>query len=110
MKPIISILEIFMKKKIPAMIALIMTLLTLSCSKKAALMPTTTPPQYSSVFYAWDKFSMGADLSYVNEIEDFGGVYKDSNTVKDAFTIFKNRGANTVRVRLWHNQIGRAHV
>ena len=46
---------------------------------------------------------MGADLSYVNEIEDFGGVYKDSNTVKDAFTIFKNRGTNTVRVRLWHN-------
>ena len=92
-----------MEKKIPTMIALIMTLFSLACSKKAALTPTTTPPQYSTVFYAWDKFSMGADLSYVNEIEDFGGVYKDSNTVKDAFTIFKNRGTNTVRVRLWHN-------
>lgn len=52
--------------------------------------------------YAWDKFSMGADLSYVNQVEDYGGVYKDSGTVKDVFEIFRSYGANTVRVRLWH--------
>jgi arabinogalactan endo-1,4-beta-galactosidase len=46
---------------------------------------------------------MGADLSYVNQIEDNGGVYRDSNKVKDPFLLFRQRGANTVRVRLWHN-------
>ena len=46
---------------------------------------------------------MGADLSYVNEIEDHSGIYKDSGISKDPFLIFKNHGANVVRVRLWHN-------
>ncbi len=46
---------------------------------------------------------MGADLSYVNEIEDFGGTYKDSGRMEDPFSIFKTHGCNTVRVRLWYN-------
>ncbi len=46
---------------------------------------------------------MGADLSYVNEIEDFGGTYKDSGRIEDPFLIFKTHGCNTVRVRLWYN-------
>ncbi len=46
---------------------------------------------------------MGADLSYVNEVQDYGGSYKDSGVTKDPFTIFKNHGCNTVRVRLWYN-------
>ena len=53
--------------------------------------------------YLWKQFVMGADLSYVNEIEDYGGVYKDNQTKKDPFGIFKNYGNNTVRVRLWHD-------
>lgn len=53
--------------------------------------------------YVWNQFSMGVDLSYVNEIEDFGGVYRDSAKVADPFVIMKNHGANTVRVRLWHH-------
>ena len=52
--------------------------------------------------YAWDKFSMGVDLSYVNQVEDYGGVYKDSGKIKDPFRIMRDHGANTVRVRLWH--------
>lgn len=52
--------------------------------------------------YAWDKFSMGVDLSYVNQVEDNGGIYKDSGKIKDPFRIMRDRGANTVRVRLWH--------
>ena len=53
--------------------------------------------------YAWDKFSMGVDLSYVNQVEDYGGVYKDSGKIKDPFRIMRDHGANTVRVRLWHS-------
>ena len=49
-------------------------------------------------------FYLGADLSYVNEMEDCGAVYKNSNNQEtDVFDIFKTAGANLVRVRLWHN-------
>ena len=48
---------------------------------------------------------MGVDLSYVNEIQDYGAVYRDSGTVADPFVIMMNHGANTVRVRLWHNPL-----
>ena len=55
------------------------------------------------VKYHWQQFVMGADLSYVNEVEDFHGIYKDSGLQRDPFVIFKDHGCNTVRVRLWHD-------
>ncbi|MBU2922004.1 arabinogalactan endo-1,4-beta-galactosidase [Winogradskyella psychrotolerans] len=49
-------------------------------------------------------FYYGADLSYVNEMEDCGAIYKNSNGIeKDPYSIFKNEGANLIRLRLWHN-------
>lgn len=49
-------------------------------------------------------FYYGADLSYVNEMEDCGAIYKNSNGVQqDPYAIFKYEGANLVRLRLWHN-------
>ena len=68
-----------------------------SCQKKS---PGSEQP--ARKFYKWDEFSMGVDLSYVNQVEDYGGVYRDSGKVKDLFRIMKDHGANTVRVRLWH--------
>lgn len=51
-----------------------------------------------------DFFYYGADLSYVNEMEDCGATYKNTNNeVQDPFQIFANAGTNLVRVRLWHN-------
>ncbi|WP_178377168.1 glycoside hydrolase family 53 protein [Chryseolinea serpens] len=50
-------------------------------------------------------FYFGADLSWVNEILDHGGVYKEDNVVKDPYQIFKNKGLNLVRVRLWNNPL-----
>lgn len=55
------------------------------------------------VFYTHDKFSMGADLSYVNQILDHGGSYSDSGKITDPYVIFRKYGANTVRLRLWNN-------
>ena len=54
-------------------------------------------------FYGYTEFVMGADLSYVNQVQDYGGIYKDSGKIKDPFTILKDHGTNLVRVRLWHN-------
>ena len=47
-------------------------------------------------------FYFGADLSYVNEMEDCGAVYKEDNLVKDPYNIFADHGCNLVRLRLWH--------
>jgi arabinogalactan endo-1,4-beta-galactosidase len=47
-------------------------------------------------------FVYGADLSYVNQILEHGGVYRDNGQVKDPYQIFKDHGANLVRLRLWH--------
>ena len=49
-------------------------------------------------------FYYGADLSYVNEMEDCGASYKDANSAaKDPYAIFKEAGTNLIRIRLWHN-------
>ncbi|MFZ6011967.1 MAG: glycoside hydrolase family 53 protein [Bacteroidota bacterium] len=52
---------------------------------------------------AEDPFYFGADLSYVNQVLDHGGVYKDQQLVTNPYQIFKDHGANLVRFRLWHN-------
>lgn len=53
--------------------------------------------QNQSLFY------MGVDLSYVNEMEDCGAVYRENSEARDPFTLFSEHGATLVRARLWHN-------
>jgi arabinogalactan endo-1,4-beta-galactosidase len=48
-------------------------------------------------------FYFGADLSYVNEMEDCGALYREAGIARDPFVIFKDHGANLIRVRLWNN-------
>lgn len=49
-------------------------------------------------------FYKGADLSYVNELEDCGSTYFDQEGVEtDVYELFANQGSNIVRLRLWHN-------
>jgi arabinogalactan endo-1,4-beta-galactosidase len=57
----------------------------------------TPPDETPSSFY------FGADLSYVNQILDHGGIYKDHDEVRSPYKIFKDHGTNLVRLRLWHN-------
>lgn len=57
------------------------------------------------VYYETDRLVMGADLSYVNQILDHGGTYRDSGKVENPYRIFKEYGTNVVRVRLWHNPV-----
>ncbi|HNM27315.1 MAG TPA: glycosyl hydrolase 53 family protein, partial [Saprospiraceae bacterium] len=47
-------------------------------------------------------FSFGADLSYVNEMEDCGAVYRENGQPKDPYQIFADHNCNLVRLRLWH--------
>ena len=48
-------------------------------------------------------FYFGADLSYVNEMEDCGAKYRVNGQPDDPFHIFATHGTNLVRVRLWMN-------
>lgn len=45
---------------------------------------------------------LGGDLSYVNEMEDCGGKFRDNGKEVDPYALFSERGANIVRVRLFH--------
>jgi arabinogalactan endo-1,4-beta-galactosidase len=50
-----------------------------------------------------DEFYYGADLSYVNQIVDHDGVFRDSGIVELPYNTFKQYGTKLVRFRLWHN-------
>lgn len=48
-------------------------------------------------------FTIGADMSYTNSVLDKGGIYRDSNgNITDPYALFAQKGANMVRIRLWH--------
>ncbi|MFN8528799.1 MAG: glycosyl hydrolase 53 family protein [Anaerolineae bacterium] len=48
-------------------------------------------------------FYFGVDLSYVNEVEDCGAVFRENGEARDPFALFAEHGANLVRARLWYN-------
>ncbi len=77
-------------------------LLLLHCNSEPAP-PVSADP--NKVFYTLDQMVMGVDLSYNNQLEDNNVVYRDSGKVKDPFVLLRHRGANCVRVRLWHNPV-----
>ena len=58
-----------------------------NCSQKASPKPS---------------FYLGADLSYVNELEDCGGIYREKGEKVEPFGYFAERGSNLIRLRLWH--------
>ena len=47
-------------------------------------------------------FIRGVDLSFTPQIEDLCGKYTLNGVQKDVLDIFKENGANYVRLRLWH--------
>src|SRR5690606_39235414 len=48
------------------------------------------------------RFYFGVDLSYVNEVEDCGAVYREGGEVLHPFELFADHGTTLVRARLWH--------
>ena len=49
------------------------------------------------------KLYLGADLSYVNEMIDCGGIYRSNGAPVEPYQFFAEKGANLIRLRLWHN-------
>ncbi|MDQ8179157.1 glycosyl hydrolase 53 family protein [Pelagicoccus sp. SDUM812005] len=48
-------------------------------------------------------FYFGNDLSYVNQMEDCGAVFREGDAVVDPFVNMAEHGTNLVRVRLWND-------
>lgn len=71
---------------------------TLSCSDG----PETPAPTEDNRLLP-QEFVMGVDLSYINQVEDHGGVFRENGVVVDPFETLYRHGANAVRVRIWHN-------
>ncbi|MBN1780169.1 glycosyl hydrolase 53 family protein [bacterium] len=44
----------------------------------------------------------GADVSFLPQIQDLGGVYKDNGVPGDPLKILKDHGFNLIRLKLWH--------
>lgn len=47
-------------------------------------------------------FIEGVDASYLQQIEDYGGVYYENGAATNALQIFKDSGVNYVRLRIWN--------
>ncbi len=48
-------------------------------------------------------FTIGADMSYANSVLAKGGIYRDSSgNTTDPYALFAQKGANMIRIRLWH--------
>lgn len=47
-------------------------------------------------------FIKGADVSFIPQIEDLGGIYKENGEETDPLTIFKNHDFNYIRLKIWH--------
>jgi len=48
-------------------------------------------------------FYLGADLSFTNEMQDCGAVYRQDGEPVDPFALLKRAGGNLVRVRIWNH-------
>lgn len=91
-----------MQKRRSILFALLTAVISLaaSCSDdngKPAPDPDPVVPEETSFYF-------GVDLSYVNQVEDNGGVYKTAEgQITDPYILLGQSGANLARVRIWHN-------
>ncbi|MGL1885793.1 MAG: arabinogalactan endo-1,4-beta-galactosidase [Reichenbachiella sp.] len=71
---------------------LMVSSLLFACENKEEVIEDKTP-----------SFYFGADLSYINEVEDCGAVFRENGELVEPFQLFADKGMNLVRVRLWNN-------
>ncbi len=82
-------------------VLLVIVMTGFSCGNNSSSEPPSD--EEKEIVVPLSYYAMGVDLSYVNQIQDHGGIFRDAGEVKDPFAILKAHGANAVRVRLWHN-------
>ncbi|MCX7709880.1 MAG: glycosyl hydrolase 53 family protein [Clostridia bacterium] len=69
-----------------------------------AVEPKNQSIQVNPVSGLSSDFIMGADVSMLKDIEDYGGkFYNDDGTQEDCLQILKDHGVNWVRLRIWND-------
>jgi arabinogalactan endo-1,4-beta-galactosidase len=56
----------------------------------------------TDVYAQQREFMKGADVSWLQEVEAGGGVFREQGNAKDALVILRKNGFNYLRLRLWH--------
>ena len=67
------------------------------------LLPPFAHSQSVSSFHHSTEFINGADVSFIPQVEDRGGVYTEDGISKDPLEIFSAHGVNYIRLKLWHS-------
>lgn len=88
-----------------AMLALFLLLTMMSCRSNIGEVADINieDSQHTRASVVSTSFLQGADLSYVNELQDNGVVYYKNGSATDTYNLIKEYGGNLVRLRLWHN-------
>ena len=53
-------------------------------------------------FIEGNQFIKGVDISMLRQVEENGGLFYDDGNQVDAMELFKSKGFNTARVKVWH--------
>ena len=56
----------------------------------------------SILFTQSNQFINGVDLSMLKQVEESGGIFYENGNQIDPVQIFKDKGINTVRIKIWH--------
>jgi len=83
-------------KRYSQFILIILVTTFFSCKKDTVENPPPPPPPE-------DFFIRGADLSFTPEISEYNISYSEGDSVKPILQIMKDKGINTVRLRLWYH-------
>jgi dipeptidyl-peptidase-4 len=77
--------------------------LALFCVSVSAVTPGRSDPRVGSADSA---FIEGADISFLQEIENHGGVFKENGVPRNLLDILADHGFNFARLRVWHAPAG----
>ena len=53
-------------------------------------------------FIEGNQFIKGVDISMLRQVEENGGLFYDGGNQVDAIELFKSKGFNTARIKVWH--------
>jgi arabinogalactan endo-1,4-beta-galactosidase len=70
--------------------------------KKIPMLATALFAVFSTQSLGADRY-FGADLSFANEMEDCGAVYRENGAPIDVYKLFWEHGANLIRIRIWND-------
>jgi arabinogalactan endo-1,4-beta-galactosidase len=93
-------------KKAIGLCAVVLSFLSISCSKSNSSKPQTSTTTYKAPVVA-STFIKGADISWVTQMEASNyKFYNKSGQQQDPFTLMKSLGMNAIRLRAWVNPVG----